>query len=79
MARKGRGVVLQILINHTPASKSDYFLNLNQEEGYSTLSNKRAGWNKMCKLENSKKFGNLHLIGWTQNFSKPKLGQKRTK
>ena len=27
--------------------------------GYSTLSNKRAGWNKMCRLENSAKIGNF--------------------
>ena len=26
---------------------------------YSTLSNKRAGWNKMCRLENSAKIGNF--------------------
>ena len=26
---------------------------------YSTLSNKRAGWNKVCRLENSAKFGNF--------------------
>ena len=26
---------------------------------YSTLLNKRAGWNKMCRLENSAKIGNF--------------------
>ena len=29
------------------------------KHGYSTLSNKRAGWNKMCRLENSAKIGNF--------------------
>ena len=32
---------------------------LNSPNTYSTLSNKRAGWNKVCRLENSAKFGNL--------------------
>ena len=36
----------------------------NMNTHYSSLSNKRAGWNKMCRLENWAKFGvfeNLNL------------------
>ena len=29
---------------------------------YSILSNKRAGWNKVCRLENLAKFGNFENL-----------------
>ena len=29
---------------------------------YSSLSNKRAGWNKMCRLENWAKFGSFEIL-----------------
>ena len=48
-------------------------------DDYSTLSNERAGWNKVCRLKNSAKFENfrnLKLYSMNQNYYKYILGQK---
>ena len=55
-------VSIRVLILHITPNIGRFVINViyyTFKEKYSTLSNKRAGWNKVCRLENSAKFGNL--------------------
>ena len=57
-------------------------LYLNEYDKYPTLSNKHAGWNKMCRLENSVKFGNfqnLRLNWMGPNYFQAQIRLEMTK